>query len=283
VNVRVRHILVAAAVAFVAVAAIVVTTVTTGGASPAPATKLLAASLLPVRYVALGDSYSAGTGAGPYTSAGKSCERSAIAFPRRWASQHAPASFVSVACAGATTASVRNTQLSALSGRTTLVSITVGGNDVGFVHVMQTCVLEWDSACLHAVTAAESSADTTLPGQLDRTLQAIHARAPLAKIVVLGYPHLYDLSRSADCIGIGTTKRTALNQGADDLDRVLAAAAARNGDTFVDVRAAFAGHELCDGNADWLNALTYPIENSYHPNASGQKHGYLPAFTAAKP
>ena len=98
--------------------------------------------------------------------------------------------------------------------------------------------------------------------------------------MVVGYPDLYDLSQSADCIGLGTTKRTALNQGADDLDRALSAAAARNGDVFADVRGQFSGHEVCD-SASWLHSVTFPIGDSYHPNSDGQELGYLPAFTAA--
>jgi lysophospholipase L1-like esterase len=245
--------------------------------------KTAVASRPTARYVALGDSYSAGTGAGPYAKAGRGCERSARAFPQLWASQHAAASFTSVACAGATTATVLGRQLSALSTRTTLVSLTIGGNDVGFSHVMETCVLEWDSACANAVSTAEKSITTTLPGQLDSVLRAVRAHAPQARIVLLGYPDLYDLSRSAGCFGIGTTKRTALNQGADVLNRALAAAAARNGDTFADVRADFAGHQICGGGTGYLNAITFPLDSSYHPTAAGQKYGYLPALTSAQP
>jgi lysophospholipase L1-like esterase len=290
VNVPVRRILAAAASLALAATAAVTATAVTATAAPAataattsrPARSVPVTSLLPVRYVALGDSYSAGTGSGRYTAAGRSCERRASAFPQLWASRHHPASFVSVACAGATTASVRASQLSALSVRTTLISITIGGNDVGFTHVMETCVLELTGSCEKAVVAAESSIRETLPGQLNQTLQAIHSRAPLARIVVLGYPDLYDLTQSPDCIGIGTAKRTALNQGAGVLDQVLSAAAARNGGTYVDVRSEFAGHEICDGGASYLNALIYPLDSSYHPNAAGQKDGYLPAFTAAE-
>jgi lysophospholipase L1-like esterase len=289
VNVPVRRILaVAASLVLTATAAVTATatvtaTAATAAATSRPARSVPVTSLLPVRYVALGDSYSAGTGAGRYPAAGRSCERSTSAFPQLWASRHHPASFVSVACAGATTATVRASQLSALSARTTLVSITVGGNDVGFTHVMETCVLELPSSCQKAVAVAESSIKKTLPAQLNQTLQAIHTRAPLARIVVLGYPDLYDLTQSPDCVGIGTAKRTALNQGAGVLDQVLSAAAARNGDRYVDVRSRFASHEICDASASYLNALIYPLDSSYHPNASGQKNGYLPAFTAAAP
>ena len=85
-----------------------------------------------VRYVALGDSYSSGVGAGNYYSSSGSCKRSASAYPVRWADSNSPASFTSVACSGATTSDVLSGQVSALSARTTLVSITIGGNDAGF-------------------------------------------------------------------------------------------------------------------------------------------------------
>jgi hypothetical protein len=104
---------------------------------------------------------------------------------------------------------------------------------------------------------------------------------PNAEIVVLGYPDLYDLSKSSSCIGLSTTDRAALNGGADDLDSALAQAAKANGDTFADVRGQFAGHEICDSGS-WLNSVDiFAISSSYHPNASGQELGYLPVFTGA--
>ena len=91
-----------------------------------------AASASSVNYVALGDSYSSGVGAGSYTSSSGSCDRSTNAYSQLWANANDPASYISVACSGATTSTVISSQLSALSASTTLVSITVGGNDVGF-------------------------------------------------------------------------------------------------------------------------------------------------------
>jgi lysophospholipase L1-like esterase len=233
-----------------------------------------------VTYVALGDSYSSGVGAGSYISSSGSCERSTKAFPEQWARASSPSSFVSVACSGAATADVINSQVSALSASTTLVSITIGGNDAGFSRVMETCVLTSTSTCLSTVSAAETFVADQLPGRLDATLQAIRARAPYAKIVVLGYPHLYDLSRSGSCIGLSTMDRTALNQGADALDSALTAAAAANRDTYADVRSQFAGHEICD-SASWLNSVDiFALSSSYHPTAAGQELGYLPVFAA---
>ncbi len=232
-----------------------------------------------VHYVALGDSYSSGEGAGSYGSSG-SCDRSANAYPQQWANAHAPASFAFVACGGATTSDVLSSQVSALSVSTTLVSITIGGNDVGFSTVMATCVLAPTSVCEDAVSGAEALVATVLPTELNTVLQTIRRDAPAARIVVLDYPDLYDLSRSSGCIGLSTADRTALDQGADQLDSAIGAAAARNGDTFTDVRSQFAGHEICD-SASWLNSVTWPIGDSYHPTASGQELGYLPVFSSA--
>jgi lysophospholipase L1-like esterase len=234
-----------------------------------------------VNYVALGDSYSSGLGAGSYISSSGSCDRSTVAYSALWASAYHPASYVSVACAGATTSSVISGQLSALSNQTTLVSITVGGNDVGFESVMETCVLESTSSCVSAVSTAESRASTILPGNLDRVLSAISAAAPNARVVVLGYPALYDLSRSSICIGLSTTDRNALNQGASVLDQVIQAAAARHGDVFGDVRGTFTGHQICDGGSSWLHSVNiFDISESYHPTAAGQSGGYEPVFAA---
>jgi lysophospholipase L1-like esterase len=232
-----------------------------------------------VNYVALGDSYSSGLGAGSYISSSGSCDRSNNAYPERWAAAHAPASFVSVACAGATTSDVNSSQLSALSASTTLVSLTIGGNDAKFSSTMETCVLHSTSTCVNAVNQAESIINGSLLGSLETTLQNIKARAPSAKIVLLGYPELYDLSKSSTCIGLSTTDRTALNGAADQLDTVMGRAAANRSVTFADVRTQFAHHEICDGSSNWLNSVNIlSISSSYHPTASGQELGYKPVF-----
>jgi lysophospholipase L1-like esterase len=234
-----------------------------------------------INYVALGDSYSSGLGAGDYLSGSGSCQRSGKAFPEQWAAAHTPGSFVSVACSGATTTSVLSGQVSALRPTTTLVSITIGGNDAGFSQVMETCVLLPTSSCLRAVAAAENYVASQLPARLRSALRVIRSHAPTAKVVVLGYPELFDLSRSGSCIGLSTRDRTALNQGADRLDAALRAAAQGSGDTFADVRGQFRGHEICDPGS-WLYSVDlFAIGSSYHPTAAGQALGYLPVFTSA--
>jgi lysophospholipase L1-like esterase len=229
-----------------------------------------------VHYVALGDSYSSGVGAG---STSGSCVQSPNAYAAQWAKSNSPASFTFAACSGARTGDVIKNQFSSLNSSTTLVSITIGGNDAGFSSIMQTCVLKSTSSCQSAVSSAEKYVKSTLPGQLNTTLSGIRSHAPGARVVVLDYPDFYDLSAWL-CIGLSSADHEALDNGVDALDSALRTAAAGNGDAFVDVRSQFSAHELCGGSS-WLNSVTLPIANSYHPTAAGQEGGYLPAFTAA--
>jgi len=234
-----------------------------------------------VNYVALGDSYSSGVGAGSYISSSGNCLRSTNAYSQLWANSHSPASYVSVACSGATTQDVLNNQISALNSGTTLVSITIGGNDVGFSSVMQTCVLGSDSACLNAVNAATAQARSILPGRLANTYSAIRSAAPNARVVVLDYPEFYDLSHSWYCPGLSGTDRTALNNASDLLDSIIQTAAGNAGFSFADVKGRFSGHELCDFFNQWLHSVDVTdVTDSYHPNADGHSGAYLPALKA---
>ncbi|MFJ8041914.1 SGNH/GDSL hydrolase family protein [Kitasatospora sp. NPDC096147] len=230
------------------------------------------------RYVALGDSYSSGVGAGSYTSESGGCKRSTNAYPYLWKNANAPASFSFLACSGARTGDVLANQLGTLNSSTTLVSITIGGNDAGFASTMQTCVLNSESSCLTAVNNAKAYATGTLPGKLDQVYSQIRSKAPNAKVVVIGYPRLYKVG--GDCVfGIGDTKRAAINGAADTLDDVISKRAANAGFTYRDVRGLFTTHEICGTGTTWLNSTVLPVDESYHPKAAGQSGGYLPAFS----
>ncbi|UUU20920.1 SGNH/GDSL hydrolase family protein [Streptomyces sp. DSM 40750] len=242
------------------------------GAATAQASQQAAAT----GYVALGDSYSSGVGAGSYISSSGDCKRSTKAFPHLWAAANAPSSFNFTACSGARTGDVLAGQLGPLGTGTGLVSITVGGNDAGFADVMTTCVLQSDSACVSRINTAKAYVDSTLPGQLDKVYSAISAKAPAAHVVVLGYPRFYQLGGT--CPGLSQTKRSAINNAADYLNTAIAKRAADHGFTFGDVRSTFTGHELCSGSA-WLHGLNLlNVGESYHPKAAGQSGGYLPVF-----
>jgi lysophospholipase L1-like esterase len=229
-------------------------------------------------FVALGDSYSSGLGVGSYDSSSGSCYRSNGAYPALWASAHAPSGFSFAACSGATTTDVINGQLATLSSDTRLVSITAGGNDAGFSDVMTTCVLNSNDTCLSRIQTARQYVVNTLPARLDAVYNAIRAKAPSARVAVLGYPRFYKLGTTL-CVGLSETKRAAINDAADLLDSVIEKRAADHGFAFGDVRSTFTGHELCSGSA-WLHSLSVPVYESYHPTASGQSGGYFPVFSA---
>ncbi|MDX2676315.1 SGNH/GDSL hydrolase family protein [Streptomyces sp. NY05-11A] len=230
-------------------------------------------------YVALGDSYSSGVGAGSYLSSSGDCKRSTKAYPYLWNAAHAPASFTFAACSGARTGDVLASQLGGLNSSTGLVSLTAGGNDAGFADVMTTCVTGSDSTCLNRINTAKAYVDSTLPGKLDTLYSTISAKAPNAHVVVIGYPRFYEVGTL--CLGLSDTKRTAINNAADYLDAATAKRAAAHGFAFGDVRTTFTGHEICSGSS-WLHSLNLlDIGESYHPTASGQSGGYLPVLNSA--
>ncbi|MEV8067896.1 SGNH/GDSL hydrolase family protein [Streptomyces sp. NPDC085995] len=230
-------------------------------------------------YVALGDSYSSGVGAGSYISSSGSCDRSTKAYPYLWNAAHAPSSFSFTACSGAKTDDVLAGQLSPLNSATSLVSLTIGGNDAGFADVMTTCVTSSDSTCISRINTARAYVTSTLPGKLDNLYSVIRGKAPSARVVVIGYPRFYKLGQT--CIGLSDTKRSAINDASDLLDATIAKAAANHGFVFGDVRTTFSGHEICSGDS-WLHSVNWlDIGESYHPTASGQSGGYLPVLTNA--
>jgi lysophospholipase L1-like esterase len=228
------------------------------------------------KYVALGDSYSSGTGAGSYS--GGSCKRSANAYAQLWASSHAPSSFSFAACSGAVTQDVLNSQVGSVTSDTALVTISIGGNDAGFSDVMITCNTSSDSTCVSRNTQAQNFARNTLPGRLNNVYTAIRSRAPSAQVIVVGYPRMYRLGGSC-VVGLSDTKRAAINQSADVLASVVSARAAAFGFRFLDGRSAFSGHEICATRPYWLHSVNFSaLDESYHPTADGQNQGYFAAL-----
>jgi len=230
-------------------------------------------------YIAMGDSYSSGVGASGQIGL---CLRSANAYPGLWAAVNHPKSYRSVACGGATTDDVRHLQVLALSRGTDLVSITIGGNDVGFASTMITCTLVDEAGCQAAVDEAVATGEGELPGKLDATYAAIARRAPNARVLVLGYPLLFDeTSTSCGFAGLSIAKRRAINEGDRRLNAVIEDRASAAGFEFVDVTDDFAGHGAC-APQPWINGLVIlPPTNSFHPNGSGYRYGYLPAMSGA--
>jgi lysophospholipase L1-like esterase len=238
-------------------------------AAPAPAA---------LNYAALGDSYSSGVGTGNYYPASGNCRRSPESYAPLWASSHGVNSFNFAACSGATTQDVLNNQLSGLDGNTNVVTLTIGGNDVGFSSVLTSCSLGSDSGCRSAIDDALATGSDVLPGRLDATYSAIRQRiSPSAQVVVAGYPRLFPGSWS--CPAMPAYRQVWLNDAADQLNQIIAGRVAAARFRFADVRGTFSGHDVC-GDPPYLNAITWPVNDSYHPVAIGYSEGYLPAIVA---
>jgi lysophospholipase L1-like esterase len=196
------------------------------------------APLSPDRYIALGDSYSSGEGDGNYLAGTNTtidqCHRSAHAYPELLDKGQKLGRLGFVSCSGAITDDFFNTnnetnnepaQSQALSPETKYVSLTFGGNDLGFRDVLIQCIYGKDGPVV--VKAANCAKDTSLQAAVAQRLQAlagtasadtptgvpihsiasilqsVHQLAPNAKIYVADYPLLFGTNFSSDC-GVGT-------------------------------------------------------------------------------
>jgi len=240
-------------------------------------------SALADKYVALGDSYSSGTGTRTYYES--SCQRSVYAYPYLLHNAHTSWTFVNATCSGAKTGDIINTQSASLTADTNWVSYTIGGNDAGFSSVITECALpSWASNCNGAIDGAQSYIQNTLPGRLDLVNNTIKSRSPSAKVVVLDYPRLFNGTDCNAFTWFSSSEMTRLNQTADMLKNTMSAAVTRAGSNFVfrDVIPAFVGHAVCDGGSgsstEWINGLSNPIGESYHPKVTGHANGYYPAI-----
>ncbi|ALG08788.1 SGNH/GDSL hydrolase family protein [Kibdelosporangium phytohabitans] len=229
-------------------------------------------------YTALGDSYSSGTGSRTYYPDSGSCLRSQYAYPVLVA-QRLGSALTFAACSGARIADVQNNQLGSLNSGTAHVTVSAGGNDAGFSSVITQCAKPWPYTCTSEINAANATIRDAIPGRLDSLYNAIKTRAPNAKVVVVGYPRIFNGEECNALARISPGEQAELNKSADLLAGVISARAAAHGFAFADPRPAFTGHAVCD-DAEWLNGLSNPVSESYHPNRTGQSSGYTPLVAA---
>lgn len=235
---------------------------------------VLAAVLIPAasaaasQYVALGDSYSSGVGTRTFYEESGSCKRSPKAYgPLIAEARGYTLSFQ--ACSGAKTTDVNANQLGTLSGSTALVTITIGGNDAGFSNVIINCALYYFT-CGSAINEANEFIVKQLPALLEATYKKIREKASAAKVVVLGYPKLFTKEGKTCNVNFLTSgNEKKMNETAEKLDAVIKARAEAIGFTFVNPTVPFEAHEVCS-SSEWLNGQSNPLEESYHPNVSGQ-------------
>lgn len=230
-------------------------------------------------YVALGDSYSSGVGTREYYPDSGDCRRSPHAYPVLNANAIG-ASIEFEACASARTDDVLNNQLAALDSSTDYVTISIGGNDAGFTDVLTKCAQPWPTDCWSEIDDANAYIKNTLPGRLDDVYTAIEDRAPTATVVVVGYPRLFNGEECNAGARISPGEQRELNATADLLAGTTGEVSGAHGYAFVDPRDAFTGHAICD-DAEWINGLSNPISESYHPNRAGHRDGYAPLVKRA--
>jgi lysophospholipase L1-like esterase len=219
----------------------------------------------PPPFVALGDSYAAGVGGGARRN---DCWRAVEGYPvlvARTLGLH----LAYQACLGATIDNVERDQLQALGPETTHLTLTVGGNDIGFVPVLIECAKPaWMSDSDPVIDDALAILRTQLPARLASLLATVGERAPNAQVVVTAYPVLFN---GQDCNALtffSPHEMARIKDGVDELADVIHAAARDAGAAFVDPRPPFAGHAICD-EQEWLNGASLPLEGSFHPNANG--------------
>jgi lysophospholipase L1-like esterase len=239
------------------------------------------------KYVALGDSYAAGQGAGLYKN--DVCYRSENAYSELAAATKAIKLVTNAACSGNTTQDVVDSQLRQLNKTTELVTITAGGNNLGFGDIVTNCgsaIFDpaFAGACAEASATAKARIVTgQLAGDVAAMIQSVKAAAPNAKIVVTGYPYLFDpiptgLTDStskfiyqATDLANGLNESIALAVGATD------PAATRV--KYVDVRTAFTGHGI-NSTDPWINGAVPDSPDNFHPNAEGYQ-AYYTALSGA--
>ncbi len=249
-------------------------TVERSGDAPPAALVPTTAAPEPIRYVSLGDSYSAGGG---LAGGVEPCGRAPGAYPSLVA-QRAGLTGSFHACNGAKTDHVldreqhlgQGRQIDSLTAGADVITLSIGGNDIGFGPVISDCVLGQQS-CVRfdgRVTAALAALGPRLTG----LYAEVRERAPAADILVLGYPRLVadpDRTGLSMCAGLTAEEARWVRQKGDELDRVVRTAAERAGVRFVDAAPAFADHEACTAEP-WMEGISLATAvSSFHPNAAG--------------
>ncbi|MFH8974970.1 SGNH/GDSL hydrolase family protein [Streptomyces sp. NPDC017890] len=280
-----RH---AARRAFTAAAALAALIGAATAASAIPArTPVAVQTAADVRYVALGDSFSSGPGIPEQTD--PACGRSSVNYPALVARAVEADSFTDVTCAGAGTSHMTAPQesvppqLDALRPDTTLVTLGIGGNDLDLAGVITRCVLlghvaprgapcEW-SYTLFGRDEIGSRIDGTAP-RLAAVLDAIHARSPDARVLLVGYPAIFpeDGTACRETVTLAEGDFPWLRDKAKQLNTMLARQAGKHGATYVDAYGPSVGHDVCrPAGVRWIEPEETASAAGFHPNAAGHR------------
>jgi lysophospholipase L1-like esterase len=243
------------------------------------------------RYVALGDSYVSGPLI-PVQSGGL-CLRSSQNYPSLTAAALGYA-LDDASCSGSTTNEMDNPQtelgitinapeLDSVTGDTNLVTLGIGGNDIGFINIIETCAEEsltspTGDPCTQHYSAGgtdqlAAAIEATGP-KVGSVLQQIHQNAPHATVYVVGYPDILPEAGNGcwPVVPLASGDIGYLRQTEKELNQMLADEASVNGATYVDTYTPTIGHDVCQAiGVKWIEGLvpTSPAA-PFHPNARGE-------------
>lgn len=245
-------------------------------------------------FVALGDSYAAGNLI-PTSPTGTplGCLRSTHNYSGDIEASDA-SSYVDAACSGATTVDMTQSQsttigtnppqLNSLAADDSIVTITIGGNDFGFSTVLKECATlsatnPLGNPCQQHYTSGgtdQLAAAVAATGpKVATVLQDIHARAPQARVFLVGYPDILP-NTGTGCwplVPLAHGDVPYLRSTEQSLNAMLSQEAAANNATFVDTYTATIGHDVCQPTGTkWIEGLV-PTSPAYpfHPNKLGQQ------------
>jgi len=240
-------------------------------------------------WVGLGDSYAAGPLIPNQQLDPLGCLRSDHNFAHLAAAQLGQ-SLRDVSCSGATTddmtqaqdvtAGPNPPQFDALSGATRTVTLQIGGNDIGFVEIIENCASPspFGHPCQdkYVVNGHDTLADRIAAAapKVAAAIQGIHARSPQARVFVVNYAAILPESGSGcwPTVPLAWADVPYLRGVEKGLNAMLAQQAAANGATLVDDYTASIGHDACKpSSTKWVEPLV-PTHAAapFHPNARGE-------------
>jgi lysophospholipase L1-like esterase len=242
------------------------------------------------RYTALGDSFAAGPLI-PNPVAPLGCLKSSNNYGRIAQRTLAFAEYRDATCSGAETDDMfapqnvspggpNPPQLDSLSADTQLVTLTIGGNDIGFSDLAQDCVavLPFGSPCRDQYTRGGDQISARIAAtapKVDAVLDAIRLRSPLAKVLVVNYSAIFPHSGSGCWPRMPVTPRDVswLRSKHLELNSMLATQASDNGAVLVDVYGASAGRDACAGSGTrWVEPyIPGNAAAPLHPNRRGME------------
>ena len=236
-------------------------------------------------YVALGSSFAAGAGLGKLQeNSPLLCARSVGGYPQRLA-RELKLPIVDMSCGGAVTAHLlhggqffQGPQVRVVGKSTRLVTITVGGNDVGYVGDLSMLASRNTDSIFGRMARLfwsgpkpmEQRGFEKLQVELQQTIRNIRLRAPTAQIVVATYPTILPPAGTCERLSLSASEAQSMRKVGDRLAQVTREAARAGGAILVDMHALGAKHNACS-KEPWVNGWTNGGIAPFHPTSLGAK------------